>query len=245
MKKSLFISDLHLDSAHPAIAKLFMHLLEKAGTDVDGIYILGDLFEFWVGDDDQSDFNRSIINALKSTTEKGIPVYLLHGNRDFLLGKKFIAATGCQLLPDESVVTIYNTPVLLMHGDTLCTRDLVYLKSRKWIRNHFIQTLFLLMPLRLRQFLAAKMREKSQQYVTSTPIDIMDVTHSEVVKVMQKHRVAFLIHGHTHRLGMHQFTLESMPAMRIVLGAWHHHGSVLEWNEDGGKSLLTLDRRPE
>lgn len=240
MKKSLFISDLHLDSTQPAMAGVFIGWLENIKTDVDAIYILGDLFEAWIGDDDISAFNLSIIKAIKSVTDRGIPVFLLHGNRDFLLGKKFLIETGCQLLPDESVVTIYNTPILLMHGDTLCTRDLVYLKSRKWLRNRFLQLLFLQLPLRWRQSLAATMRAKSQQHVTSTSMDIMDVTHDEVKKVMQKHRVSFLIHGHTHRLGMHQFTLNNVPAMRIVLGAWHHQGSVLIWDESAGKELVEV-----
>lgn len=240
MKKTIFISDLHLDITAPAMAETFIHYTASLGSDVDAVYILGDLFESWIGDDDKTDFNDTIIAAIKSLTMRGIPVYLLHGNRDFLLGKRFMQASGCQLLPDESVVTVYNTPVLLMHGDTLCTRDIVYLKSRKWLRNTFIQKLFLMLPLSMRRSAANKMRMKSQQHIKSVTADIMDVTHSEVIKVMKQHQVTNLVHGHTHRMAMHQFTLDNMPAMRIVLGAWHHQGNMLCWTEDGNKSLIDI-----
>ena len=154
VKKTLFISDLHLSAEQPAMAELFIQSLTSAGNEVDAIYILGDLFETWIGDDDFSIFNQQIKKALFSVTQRGIPVYILHGNRDFLLGKRFLSETGCHLLPDESIVTVYDTPVLLMHGDTLCTRDITYLKSRRLMRNRLIQFLFLCLPLSWRQKLA-------------------------------------------------------------------------------------------
>lgn len=240
MKKTLFISDLHLDESHPETAKIFLQFLQGLDENVDALYILGDLFEAWIGDDDLSDFNRTIFNAIHSVSARKIPVYFLHGNRDFLIGKKFAKLTGCTIIPDETIVNVYGESVLLMHGDVLCTKDIAYLKARKWMRNTLLQKAFQMLPLNTRKKIASKLRQKSQQHVKSATMDIMDVTHSEVARIMKKHQITTLIHGHTHRMAMHQFNLDNTPALRIVLDAWHGHGNVLFWDENNEKKLITL-----
>lgn len=236
----MFISDLHLDENHPEMTAIFLRLLNQAAQQAEALYILGDFFESWVGDDDLTPFTLSIIQALKQTTDKGLPIYIMHGNRDFLLGKKFLRATGCQLLPDEYVVSIYGVPTLLMHGDSLCTRDIKYLKFRKKSRNKFFQMLFLLKSLKKRRKIAADYREKSKAHVSTLSENIMDVTRDEVLRVMQKHHVQHLIHGHTHRQAIHPMTLHEKPATRTVLGAWHEHGNVLVCDNSGKQEFITL-----
>jgi|SRR5579885_803881 UDP-2,3-diacylglucosamine hydrolase len=240
-KKTIFISDLHLEETRPDITRIFLHLLKNCDASVDALYILGDLFEAWVGDDNDTPLHREVISALKAVTRNGIPVYFIHGNRDFLIGRRFLNESGCILLPDEAEINLYNTPVLVMHGDTLCTRDQAYMKARRKTRNPVLQALFLLLPLSIRRNIADKMRAKSQEYTSSAPKEIMDVTQEEVRNVMLKHKAAFLIHGHTHRPGIHDFLLGHIPATRIVLGAWHEKGNMLIWNESGEKKLVEFD----
>jgi UDP-2,3-diacylglucosamine hydrolase len=239
LKKTLFISDLHLDSQHPLITGWFLQLLKQDHSNVDALYILGDLFETWIGDDAKQEFHDEIIQALRTATQNGLPIYLMHGNRDFLIGRQFLQATGCQLLSDETIISLYGNNVLLMHGDTLCTRDTAYLKWRKIARNRLVQCLFLhLFPLHTRQKIANKMRAKSADYTQHAAAEIMDVTQEEVERVMKKHDVQFLIHGHTHQPNKHEFTLQQKPAMRIVLDAWHKQGNMLIWDSEGKKELI-------
>ena len=239
--KTFFISDLHLSENHPEIADIFLKFLQDTIGVARELYILGDFFEAWIGDDDASEFNLKIIKALKAATELGLPIYFMHGNRDFLLGKKFFKATGCQLLAaDENVIDLYGVPTLLLHGDTLCTLDLDYLKFRKRTRKWWVQKLFLLRPLKSRQAIAENMRKASLEYVSTTAEHIMDVTQSEVEKVMQKNNVAYLIHGHTHREAVHRFTLNGKDMTRIVLGAWHERGSVLICDDSGKRELVIV-----
>lgn len=237
-RKTLFISDLHLCEEAPHINKIFLDFLANLDSTVDGLYILGDLFEAWIGDDDASAFLSAIKSAIKAVTQKGIPIYLLHGNRDFLIGERFLKETGCTLLADESVMECAHQRVLLMHGDTLCTKDVSYLKARKILRNRTVQTVFLWLPLAWRKRIAKRMREKSQQHTTTSAYDIMDVSPDAVQAVMQKNKIKFLIHGHTHRPGIHPFTLDTITYTRIVLGAWHHHGNMLVWDETGQFTLV-------
>ncbi len=240
-RKTLFISDLHLDENHPDTALQFFTLLSDCNFgNVDAIYILGDLFEVWIGDDDDDVFNRQVMAALLATTQKGIPIYLQHGNRDFLIGKRFLRKTGCQLLPDEKKIILYGTPVLLMHGDTLCTADIRYMRWRKDIRNPFVHMFFLLFPLFIRRKIAKKLREYSAHHTRSVSSEIMDVTQKEVERVMTKHEVDFLIHGHTHRPAMHTFFHDQKNKMRIVLAAWHGRGSGLIWDETGKQKVIEL-----
>lgn len=239
--KTLFISDLHLEEQRPDITELFLKFLETYTTNADALYILGDFFEAWIGDDDQTVFHQSIIDALHNASQRGLPIFIMHGNRDFLLGKKFLRAAGCQLLPDEHVINLYGTPTLLMHGDTLCTLDTNYLAFRKKTRKWWVQKLFLLKSLEKRRAVADKMRSASREYTSTTPTHIMDVTQAEVERVMLKHKVQHLIHGHTHRPDVHSFTLNQDAATRTVLGPWHEHGSVLVCENNGKKVLETIE----
>jgi UDP-2,3-diacylglucosamine hydrolase len=240
MRKTLFISDLHLEENRPEITSQFISLLNQCDASVDALYILGDLFEAWIGDDNDTPFHRKIMHALKEASKQGLRIYFMHGNRDFLIGKKFLRETGCTLLSDEEKILLYDTPVLLMHGDTLCTKDHAYLKARKLGHNRFLQCLFLLMPLSSRRKFADKMRAKSARHTQSAPKEIMDVTPEEVDRVMLKHGVKHLIHGHTHRPQTHHFTLNGHPATRMVLGAWHDQGNAIVWYENGERELYNF-----
>lgn len=236
----LFISDLHLDKNHSDIAEIFQRFLSQQAKHAKALYILGDFFEAWIGDDDLTDFNKSIIKALKDSTDSGLPIYFMHGNRDFLIGKKFSQATGCKLLPEEYVVDIYGTPTLLMHGDTLCTRDVKYLKFRKKVRCWLVQKFILLKSLEKRRAIADHYRAGSKSHVAMLPDNIMDVTQEEVERVMKKHQVQHLIHGHTHRQAVHTFELNHKLATRTVLGAWHEFGNVLVCDESGKQEFVIL-----
>jgi UDP-2,3-diacylglucosamine hydrolase len=242
---TIFISDLHLQENCPEIVQLFLKFLNglnKRSIDnklVDALYILGDLFEFWIGDDDHTILHKIIIQALKSVSQH-IPIYFLYGNRDFLIGKRFLQASGCQLIKDQTKITLYQQDVLLMHGDTLCTKDITYLKARKKMHNKLIQTLFLLMPLNFRKKIADNLRNTSKLHTSTADAEIMDVTQSEVEKLMEKHQVNFLIHGHTHKPGIHEFLLNDSLSRRLVLGAWHNQGNMLMWDSDGNKQLINI-----
>ncbi|HVE44960.1 MAG TPA: UDP-2,3-diacylglucosamine diphosphatase [Gammaproteobacteria bacterium] len=240
-RKTLFISDLHLQESNPNMTRIFCQLIENSDYSVDAIYILGDLFEAWVGDDDESPMYQAISNALQSARKRGIATFFMHGNRDFLIGKKFAYRTGCTLLPEAVKIDLYGTPVLIMHGDTLCSEDVVYLKSRKTARNRFYQTLFLLLPLKIRKQIGERMRLKSYAHTSITPKEIMDVTQTEVERVMQQYHVRHLIHGHTHRPAIHEFTIASQPAERIVLDAWHDRGHAFVWHETGEREHVYLE----
>jgi len=217
---TLFIADLHLSEKQPDIPKEFLCFLKNTAVNADALYILGDLFEVWIGDDDRTDFNQIIIDALKQLTNTGVPVYIVHGNRDFLIGKKFIKATGCELLKDPSVVKIYGVPVILTHGDILCTHDLKYLAFRKKTRNWFAQKFFLCKPLKKRRAIADKMRAASKTYNLLIPDRMQNVVQKEVELLMKQHGVTTLIHGHIHNAAIRHFKLGPTYATRIVLGDW-------------------------
>lgn len=239
-QKTLFISDLHLDKNNPAITELFLKFLGNINSSVDSLYILGDLFETWIGDDDDSTFHQQIINALHNITQRGIRLYFLAGNRDFLIGNQFSKDTGCTLLPDEKKIDLYNTPILLMHGDTLCTQDIAYQKWRKISHHPCTKKIFTWLPLYIRRKIAMRLRAKSAKYTRTMQLETLDVTQSDVVQVMKKHQTYTLIHGHTHRPAIHQFYIDGHPATRIVLDAWHEHGSVLIYDSNGHRQLMTL-----
>lgn len=240
MRKIIFISDLHLEENRPNMTALFLKFLATTAKQADALYILGDFFEVWIGDDNLSPFNQSIILALKTATSQGLPIYIMHGNRDFLLGKKFFYMTGCRLLPDAQVLNIFGAPTLLMHGDTLCTHDVAYLNFRKKSRYWLIKKLFLFKSLAKRQTIAARYRQASKAHISTIPDYIMDVTQTEVERVMQKYGVQHLIHGHTHREAVHTFQLDNKAATRTVLGAWHEQGSALFCYSDGKQELTIL-----
>jgi UDP-2,3-diacylglucosamine hydrolase len=236
-----FISDLHLDENQPVIADIFLRFLEQQAPQLNALYILGDFFESWIGDDNLTVFNEKIISALRKTTQRGLPVFFMHGNRDFLIGKNFLRVTGCQLLPEEYVLNIYGTPTLLMHGDTLCTEDKAYLKFRKKARCWLVQKLFLCKSLEKRSAIANQYRRVSKEYTSTAPDHITDVTQTEVERKMRKHKVKHLLHGHTHRQAIHDLKLDDQAASRIVLGAWHEHGNALIFESSSEKKFIVID----
>jgi len=232
---TLFISDLHLDPARPDVAQAFFRFMEQQAPKADALYILGDFFEAWIGDDMQHEFIDMVKQSLRTLTETGIPVYLMHGNRDFLIGKQFTDETGCQLLEDPTLLDLFGRKVLLMHGDTLCTRDVDYLAFRQMVRNPDWQKDFLSKSLPERLAIAENIRAASKEKTGQLQYEIMDVTPSEVEKVMTEQGVQLLIHGHTHRPAVHQLEVNGKAAERVVLGDWHSAGWVLSFSEDGYK----------
>lgn len=229
----LLISDLHLEEERPDISRAFLHFLETRACQAEALYILGDFFEVWIGDDAMTPFQRSIAQALRSLSGSGTRIYLMHGNRDFMLGKSFCRAAGCTLLADPSVVELNGERALLMHGDSLCTRDEGYMRLRRLLRNPF--SLFVLrnLPLSTRRKLARKLRNESRTQTRMKASDIIDVTPELIPRVLAEHRVRTLIHGHTHRPAMHDLVVNGQPAQRIVLGDWDRQGWALQVDESG------------
>ena len=231
---TLFIADLHLDAARPRITRLFEdYLAGDEARGADAVYILGDLVEAWIGDDDDAELPARIASATHALRESGVPVYFMVGNRDFLLGEQFARRAGLTLLYDGTVHELYGRPTLLMHGDVLCTDDVAYQAVRKQVRTPQWQAQILSMPLEARRAFAAKAREDSKAHTGSTMETIMDVNADAVAEAMRKSGVTRLIHGHTHRPAVHRFEVDGQPAERIVLGDWYEQGSVLRVTADG------------
>jgi UDP-2,3-diacylglucosamine hydrolase len=231
---TLFISDLHLDPSRPRITKLFEdYLASDEVRHADAVYILGDLVEAWLGDDDDAELPQRIAAATRAVRGAGVPVYFMAGNRDFLLGEAFAERAGLTLLDDGTVHDIHYRPTLLMHGDVLCTDDVAYQAVRQQVRNPEWQKQILSMPLEARRAFAAKAREDSKAHTGSTMESIMDVNADAVADAMRKAGVTRLIHGHTHRPAVHAFDLDRKAAERIVLGDWYEQGSVLRVHDDG------------
>ena len=231
---TLFISDLHLCAQRPAVMTLFLDFLRGRATHADALYILGDLFEYWIGDDAAADAEfAAVIAGLRTLTQTGVPVYVMHGNRDFLLGEEFTKITGCRLLPDPTLIDLYGTPVLLMHGDTLCTDDVDYQNFRRIVRDPQWIKKFLAQSRDQRNAVVRDLRATSKAAMAEKPPDIMDVNPAAVETVMRSHRVHHLIHGHTHRPAQHDLRLNGQPARRTVLGDWYEQGSVLECDAHG------------
>lgn len=230
---TLFIADLHLSTDEPAITAGFLRFLAGEARQADALYILGDLFEVWIGDDDPSPLHRDVAAALCKITEAGVPCYFIHGNRDFLLGRRFAKACGMQLLEEEHVLEINGRRVLIMHGDTLCTDDAGYQAFRARVHNPWIQRAFLTLPLFIRRRIAARMRARSKAANRSKSMDIMDVNVNAVLHAFSRHHVQWLIHGHTHRPAIHELDANGAPAWRCVLGAWHTEGSMIKVSDAG------------
>lgn len=233
MPGTLFLSDLHLDDSRPQITRLFLDVLETLGRNADAVYILGDLFELWPGDDDDSLLGRAITDGLRACVAYGTPVHLLHGNRDFLIGEQFTARSGCRLLDDPARIDLYGTPVLLMHGDILCTDDVDYQAFRAGVRDSRWQQAFLRQSLQARRDIAQALRGKSRASAREKPESIRDVNFDTVARFMADYGVQQLIHGHTHRPGIHEFEIAGKPARRMVLGDWYRRGSLLECTPQG------------
>jgi UDP-2,3-diacylglucosamine hydrolase len=224
---TLFISDLHLEPTRPAITALFLDFLERRARRAEALYILGDLFEAWIGDDDDAEPGGTVATALRTLTDQGIPTYFLHGNRDFLLDEGFAAASGIQLLPESVVIELAGESVLLLHGDTLCTDDVEYQVFRAQVRDPVWRARTLALPLAQRRALAGQLRETSRRATRQKAADITDVNPTAVDQALRAYGVRRLIHGHTHRPAIHDWTLDGQSARRAVLGDWHDQGSVL------------------
>ncbi|TDB05412.1 UDP-2,3-diacylglucosamine diphosphatase [Halomonas marinisediminis] len=244
---TLLISDLHLHPGAPEITEGFLRWLEQRAHGSHALYILGDFFEAWIGDDlldlvdidpsGNADLAARIARALRRLADDGTEVYLMHGNRDFLLGERFASEAGATLLADPSVVTLGGSPVLLMHGDSLCTRDEAYQAFRAQARDPLWQEQVLSMPIQERIALARQLRDQSGEANSNKAEDIMDVTQDEVTRVMAEHGVTTLIHGHTHRPAVHELEVDGRPARRIVLGDWQ---PTLGW-----EVVIEEEARPE
>ncbi|MFL2553193.1 MAG: UDP-2,3-diacylglucosamine diphosphatase [Candidatus Rariloculaceae bacterium] len=237
---TLFISDLHLDAERPDGIDRFLRFIETEAREASALYILGDLFEVWIGDDDTNPSNAPIIKALAALRLHNIPCYFMHGNRDFLIGHRFAAATGCELLSETEILELEGNRVLLMHGDLLCTDDKPYMQFRRVVRDPTWQSEFLAKSSAERQRIADDLRAQSQTAISEKAEEIMDVNQRAVETAMRKHSVTTLLHGHTHQPAIHHFELDGNDATRIVLGSWYDQASVVRWNESGFE-LTELD----
>ena len=238
MTTTLFISDLHLCASRPRIKRLFFDFLERTARNAAQLYILGDFFEYWAGDDDIDDpFNRSIIDALAKLTAFGVAVFLMHGNRDFLLGDLFCKASGATLLVDPTLIDLNGTRTLLMHGDTLCTDDIEYQNFRKQVRDTRWQQQFLAQPLTQRKAIIEDLRRRSENEKQTKSMDIMDVTQASVEAALRENDYPRLIHGHTHRLAMHHHRVDEKACERWVLTDWYEHGGYLRCDEQGLQAI--------
>jgi len=237
----LFISDLHIDAGHPAITEQFLGFLGAEARHADGLYILGDLFESWVGDDAADVAQTAAILGLKALTSHGVPCFVMHGNRDFLLAEGFCRMSGAALLPDPLTVTLYGEPVLVMHGDALCTDDRAYQRLRATVRDSAWQREFLALSIASRRALADAARAGSQAHTAAMEYAITDVNADSVALALRAAGTTTLLHGHTHRPAVHALEVDGRACTRIVLGDWYHQGSVLRWDENGPE-LASLSR---
>jgi UDP-2,3-diacylglucosamine hydrolase len=237
---TLFISDLHLEADRPDIADQFLRFLETEALHADSLYILGDLFESWVGDDDPNEHYAWIKQALRKLTRKGVPVFFMHGNRDFMIGKTFAEETGVSILDDPTIVEVHGDRVLLSHGDAYCTDDIEYQAVRKMTRDPAWQAMMLEKSLEERLAFAAQARAASMARGGTISEDITDVNDNAINAAFKDAGVSIMLHGHTHRPAIHEFEIDGNPARRIVLGDWYEQGSVVRWDRDGS----TLESMP-
>lgn len=230
---TLFISDLHLDASRPACTELFCEFLAGAARNAQALYILGDLFEVWIGDDAANAHELRVMDAMSAYAASGVPCSFMHGNRDFLIGPAFAEHTGFRLLEDPFVVELRGTQVLLSHGDSLCTDDVDYQAFRRKVRDPAWQAGFLSKPASIRRLLAKMARQYSRIRTRTKPAQIIDVTPAAVDALMEKYGVDTLIHGHTHRPAIHEWTVAGVRRTRAVLGDWYDQGSVLVADSEG------------
>ena len=235
--RRLFISDLHLDEQRPDISRALFAFLRDIAPGAGALYILGDFFESWVGDDDDSALIREVKAALRALSDSGTALFFMHGNRDFLIGEDFCTATGATLLDDPCVIELDGEPLLLMHGDSLCTGDTEYLKFRQTLRSPAWQAEVLAKPLAERHALARQLRMASGEANSNKAEDIMDVSPDAVIQALRQHNCRRLLHGHTHRPARHPLQVDGQSAERIVLGDWDHLARYLQ-AENGQLELL-------
>lgn len=229
----LLISDLHLEEERPNITRAFLRFLQTRASQAEALYILGDFFETWIGDDAMTPYQRTIAQALRQVADGGTRIFLMHGNRDFMIGTRFCREAGCTLLADPSRVVLAGHPVVLMHGDSLCTRDEAYMRMRRILRNPVVLWILRHLPLATRHKLARKLRSESRMQTRQKAAEITDVTPEEIPRLLAEQGVPTLIHGHTHRPAVHELQVGGLPAQRIVLGDWDRQGWALEVDEQG------------
>jgi UDP-2,3-diacylglucosamine hydrolase len=244
MEKQWFISDLHLATERPATLALFEHFLADYPQPGERLFILGDLFDVWIGDDDDAEIATRVRNAIRAVADRGIEVLIQRGNRDLIMGKRLMRECGAERLSDCYVTCVAGHPTLLMHGDLLCTDDVDYQKTRRRFRNPLFQWLMLRKSLHERRRIVAKYRRHSREATARKPAGIMDVNDETVVRYLTKHRVRHLIHGHTHRPASHKHRLpDDSVATRLVLPEWHEDHAVA-WVDDGNR-LDRVDIKPD
>lgn len=234
-----FISDLHLDDSRPDLVDGFYQYLDAIQSSADSLYILGDFFEVWIGDDDDAPWLDEIKAKLKAFSTK-VPTYLIHGNRDFLIRSKFEQETGITLLPEQHVINLYGNDYLLMHGDELCTDDAEYMAFRQQARNPQWQEALLQQPLEQRRLLAQQLRNDSKAATADKDNGIMDVNQSAVENAFTEHQCVYLIHGHTHRPNTHSYEVNNVNYQRIVLGDWGHKGQPQGWHIEINENTTKL-----
>lgn len=238
---TLFISDLHLEAGQPAIGEQFVSFLANDARQAEALYILGDLFDAWLGDDDPNPYYGEMKSAMRDLADTGVPTFFMHGNRDFMIGEQFAAETGVTILSDPVVVALYGQNVVLSHGDALCTDDVHYQKVRAMTRDPDWQSMMRAKSLQERIALAAEARKESMARGASLSDEIMDVNQDAVAATLREHGVDVMLHGHTHRPAIHEIDLGDRTATRIVLGDWYEQGSVVRWDENGPR-LETIPR---
>jgi UDP-2,3-diacylglucosamine hydrolase len=237
-----FISDLHLTPQRPETTDMFFNFLDTEASGAEAVYILGDLFELWIGDDAAEAIGQSsVLTALRQVTDQGVAIYFIHGNRDFLIGREFEQATGCIILPDPMRIKLGDARVILMHGDSMCTDDTEHQQFRKIVNDPAWQSEFLQLPVAKRIELAMDARSRSALHKSMTSMEIMDVNPDTVVREMEALDAEILIHGHTHRPGIHEVAINSRQSTRIVLGDWYTQSSVLRY-ESGVFQLSALGK---
>jgi UDP-2,3-diacylglucosamine hydrolase len=235
---TLFISDLHLAPERPRIVEQFFRFLSGPAKGAEALYVLGDLFEYWVGDDDLDDpLNRSVAQAFAELAANGTTVHFMHGNRDLLVGEQFAERSRAQLLPDPTLIELYGQPTLLMHGDTLCTDDLEYQKFRAYAHNPQNQARFLAQPVAARHAELAALRQKSESAKQDKSAEIMDVNAGAVERALRQAGYPRLIHGHTHRPGRHVHRVDDRECERWVLGDWYENGSYVRCSAEGCSAI--------
>ena len=237
---ALVVSDLHIDAAQPGIGEQFIGFLDGEAGGAEALYVLGDLFEAWIGDDDDDPHRRAVVAALARLSARGTELYFQYGNRDFLYGERFERDTGGTLLADPVIVTRYGRRALLAHGDALCTDDVPYQRLRALVRDTDWQEAFLALPRATRALLADEARRGSRQHTSGQAAMLMDVNPDTLAALFRSAGVDTIVHGHTHRPGVHALEVDGQPRTRIVTGDWYEHGSVLRWDENG----FELGRRP-
>lgn len=233
MSATFIVSDLHLQESRPDLTDIFLRFARTTARAADAVYILGDLFESWIGDDEDSVLALDVQRALRALTDSGVPCRFMAGNRDFLVGKRFAETTGADLLGNECVVDLYGTPTLLLHGDTLCVDDAAYQKIRAQLRDPQWQAAFLAQPLAARRAFAEQARAQSRAHTSNMASDIMDVTANAVAAAFRVRDVARMIHGHTHRPALHELVVDGRRCERWVIADWRENGEMLVVSREG------------